>query len=71
MPRVGILALQGDFAAHGKALELLVHPQVAMRLLQEDRRNLTALEGQTKSKILVLSDPSLHVEEVKLQLRPS
>ncbi len=58
-------ALKG---AHQKTLELLVHPQVAVRLLQEDRPSLSALEGQTHSKILVLSDPSLHFEQIKVQL---
>ncbi|MBI3997156.1 MAG: Rne/Rng family ribonuclease [Candidatus Omnitrophica bacterium] len=51
-----------------QTLELLVHPQVAVRLLQEDRPSLTALEGQTRAKILVLSDPSLHFEQIKVQL---
>ena len=51
-----------------RTLELLVHPQVAVRLLQEDRPSLSALEGQTKSRILVLSDPSLHFEQIKVQL---
>ena len=54
--------------AQHKTLELLVHPQVAVRLLQEDRPNLTALEAQSHSRILVLSDPSLHIEQVKVQL---
>ncbi len=54
--------------AHHKTAELLVHPQVAMRLLQEDRPSLSALEAQTQCKILVLSDPSLHFEQVKVQL---
>ena len=54
--------------AHQKTLELLVHPQVAVRLLQEDRPSLTALESQTHSKILVLSDPSLHFEQIKAQV---
>ncbi len=49
-----------------KTLELLVHPQVAMRLLQESRPSLSNLEAQTRSKILVLSDPSLHFEQVKV-----
>jgi ribonuclease G len=52
----------------GKTLELLVHPQVAVRLLHEERPALSALESQTRSKILVLSDSSLHVEQVKVQL---
>lgn len=56
--------------ARHKTLELLVHPQVAVRLLQEDRPSLTALESQTHSKILVLSDPSLHFEQIKLHVSP-
>lgn len=51
-----------------KTLELLVHPQVAVRLLQEDRPSLSALEAQSHSKILVLSDPSLHFEQIKLNV---
>jgi ribonuclease G len=54
--------------AHHKTLELLVHPQVAVRLLQEDRPSLSALEAQTRSRILVLSDPSLHFEQIKVQV---
>ena len=56
--------------SHQKTLELLVHPQVAMRLLQEDRPSLSTLEGQTRSKVLVLSDPSLHFEQIKVQVIP-
>ncbi len=55
-------------AARGKTLELLVHPQVAVRLLQEDRPSLSALEAQNHSKILVLSDPSLHFEQIKVNV---
>lgn len=54
--------------AREKTLELLVHPQVAVRLLQEDRPSLSALETQTHSKILVLSDPSLHFEQIKVNI---
>jgi len=54
-----------------KTLELLVHPQVAMRLLQEDRPSLSALEQQAKAKVLVLSDPSLHLEQIKVQVGAS
>ena len=54
--------------AQHKTLELLVHPQVAVRLLQEDRPNLSALEVQSHSKILVLSDSSLHFEQIQLRL---
>ena len=54
----------------GKTLELFVHPQVAMRLLQEDRPSLSQLETQSQARILVMSDPSLHLEQVKVQLSP-
>ena len=53
---------------HDKTLELLVHPQVAVRLLQEDRPSLSTLENQTRSKILILSDPSLHFEQIKVNV---
>ena len=56
--------------AQHKTVELLVHPQVAVRLLQEDRPSLTALEAQARSKILVLSDPSLHFEQIKVNVAP-
>ena len=51
--------------ANHKTLELLVHPTVAMRLLQEDRPSLSTLEAHTHSKILVLSDSTLHFEQIK------
>ena len=53
-----------------KTLELFVHPQVALRLLQEDRPSLSAIEAQSQGRILVMSDPSLHLEQVKVQLSP-
>ena len=46
-----------------------MHPQVAMRLLQEERPSLSALESQTRSKILVLSDPSFHYEQIQANVR--
>ncbi|MBI4597253.1 MAG: Rne/Rng family ribonuclease [Candidatus Omnitrophica bacterium] len=55
-------------AGHHKTVELLVHPQVAVRLLQEDRPSLTALENTSRAKILVLSDPSLHFEQIKVNV---
>ena len=54
--------------AQHKTLELLVHPQVAVRLLQEERPSLSALEAKTHSKILVLSDPTLHLEQTKVNV---
>lgn len=51
-----------------KTLELFVHPQVALRLLQEDRPAISALEQRSQSRILIMSDPSLHLEQIKTQL---
>ncbi len=60
-------ALKGT---RNKTLELFVHPQVALRLLQEDRPTLSALEAHAHAKILIMSDPSLHLEQVKAQVSP-
>jgi len=58
-------ALKG---ARNKTLELFVHPQVALRLLQEDRPSLSAIEAHAQARVLVMSDPSLHLEQVKIQV---
>ena len=47
--------------------ELFVHPQVASRLLKEDRNYLSALERQFHAKVFVMSDPSVHLEAVRIQ----
>ena len=54
--------------SRNKTVELLVHPDVAMRLLQENRSSLSSLEATNHSKILVLSDPNLHVEQIKVNV---
>ncbi len=54
--------------AREKTLEVLVHPQVAVRLLQEHRPSLSALEAKSHSKLLILSDPSLHLEQVQVRV---
>ena len=48
-------------------VELFVHPQVASRLLKEDRNYLSALERQFHAKAFVMSDPSVHLEAVRIQ----
>ncbi len=58
-------ALKGT---RNKTLQLVVHPQVAVRLLQEDRPSLSALEVQAQARVLVMSDPSLHLEQIKVQV---
>ena len=48
-------------------LEVFVHPQVASRLLKEDRNYLSQLERQFHAKVFVMSDPSVHLESVRIQ----
>jgi len=49
-----------------REIEVLVHPQVATRLLREDRASLTELERHFRAKILIMSEPAQHIEEVKI-----
>ena len=51
-----------------KTLELFVHPQVALRLLQQDRPALSAIEKQAQARILIMSDPNQHLEQIKAQV---
>ncbi len=53
-----------------KTLELFVHPQVALRLLQEDRPSLTIIETKAHARILIMSDQRLHLEQLKVHLPP-
>ena len=48
-------------------VEVFVHPQVASRLLKEDRNYLSAVERQHHAKVIVMSDPSVHLESVRVQ----
>lgn len=48
-----------------RQLEAAVHPQIAMRLLNEDRMAITALEKRMWVKITVLSDEHLSIEDVR------
>ena len=47
-------------------IEVFVHPQVATRLLREDRASLSALEQKFRAKILIMSEPNQHLEEIKI-----
>jgi len=50
----------------GKVLNVYVHPDVAERLLHQEQRPLQELERSSKSRILVLADPALHVEDINI-----
>ncbi len=47
-----------------RQIRVKVHTEVAGRLLNEDRAKIVRLERQFRKKLLIESDPSLHVEEV-------
>ena len=49
-----------------KVLNVYAHAQVAERLLHEEQRSIRELEQASKSRIIVLTDPSLHREDVNI-----
>lgn len=51
---------------YNKSVNAYVHPSVAERLLLQEKKALHQLERQSKSKIFIYSDPSLHVEDVNI-----
>lgn len=53
-------------SSKGKVLNVYVHPDVAERLLNQEQRAIQELERQQSSRILVLADPALHVEDVNI-----
>ena len=53
-------------SSKGKVLNVYVHPDVAERLLNQEQRAIQELERVQKSRILVLADPALHLEDVNI-----
>ncbi len=49
-----------------KVLNVYTHPSVAERLLHEEQTSIRELEQASKSRIIVLADPSLHREDVNV-----
>ena len=49
-----------------KVLNVYTHPQVAERLLHEEQRSIRELEQTSKSRVIVLADPSLHREDINI-----
>ncbi len=50
----------------GRILNVYVHPEVAERLLQQEKKSLGFLEKNTNSKISVYSEPSSHREDINI-----
>ncbi len=51
-----------------KTLEVSMNPGVAERLVVQEKRLLKSLEHQYKSRIVILANPSLHVEEIRMNI---
>ena len=52
--------------SQGRTLNAYVHPNVAERLLHQEKKVLEQLERQNRSRIFVYSDTNLHVEDVNI-----
>lgn len=50
-----------------KNVEIIVHPDVAQRLVNEDAASLDFLRRSFRRHITVVSDDNLHIEEVKIE----
>ncbi len=51
-----------------KTLEVFVNPEVAERLLVQEKKLLRSFEHQYKSRIIVMANPALHVEEIRINI---
>jgi len=51
-----------------KTLQVSLHPDVAEKLMVQERKIIQGFERQYKSKVVVLANPSLHVEDVKIEI---
>ena len=52
--------------AHSKILNVYVHPRVAERLLHQEKKAVESIERNARSRILVLPEPSLHLEDINI-----
>ncbi len=50
-----------------QTVEVIVHPDLASRLFNEDREAIAAIESQYRSRIIVKADPTVHLETLKVQ----
>ena len=52
--------------AHSKILNVYVHPQVAERLLHQEKKAVQHIERDSRSRINIYSEPTLHMEDVNI-----
>lgn len=50
-----------------KEIRAYVHPDVANYLLNEDRPSITKLESQCRTRIVVIAEPEIHIENFRIQ----
>jgi len=50
-----------------KTLEVSLHPEVASRILSQDRDAIRDFEKKSKSKVILLADSSLHREDIQIK----
>ncbi len=50
----------------GKVLNVYVHPNVSDRLVNQEQLAIRELERNSKSRVMVLSDPAMHLEDVNI-----
>lgn len=50
-----------------KELEVYLHPEAASYLLKDDRPSLAALEKIFGGKVFVMSNPDMHIEDVRIK----
>jgi ribonuclease G len=50
----------------GRTLNAYVHPMVSERLLHQEKKAIEQLERQTRSRIFIYPDTSLHIEDVNI-----
>ncbi|MBI4971420.1 MAG: Rne/Rng family ribonuclease [Candidatus Omnitrophica bacterium] len=51
-----------------KTLEVSVHPDVAERLLVQEKRIIKNFEHQYQSRIIIMANPALHVEDIRINI---
>ncbi|MBU1006827.1 MAG: Rne/Rng family ribonuclease [Candidatus Omnitrophica bacterium] len=54
-----------DMSRH-KEVRAFVHPGVANYLLNEDRPSITKLESEYRTKIIIIAEPDMHIENFKI-----
>jgi ribonuclease G len=50
-----------------RTISVRVHPGVATRLFNEDRGSISSIENMYKAKVVITADPSLRIEEVRIE----